>query len=59
MASPSRSPTIVELGQTENPPYQAGFGVLGRAAEDLIVVEIEVDYLTGRVDRERCDVIAR
>ena len=46
------------IGEAEQAAHHAQFRVLGRAAEKIIVVEVEVDDLAVAVDRDAGDVVA-
>src|SRR5262249_41799947 len=55
----SRFPTVVNLGETENPPDKPRLCVLGGATKNLVMIEVEVDHIAGGIDRKRADVMAQ
>ncbi len=53
-----RTPRVEDLGEAEQTSEEARFGVLDRAVEHLVVIEVEVDHVAPRIDRDRRDVVA-
>ena len=52
-------PAVENIGEAEQPAHHARFGVLGRASEKIVVVEIEIDDLAVAIDRDARDVVAK
>ena len=55
---PPLPPRIEDLGEAEHPTHEPRLGVLDRAVEELVVVEVVVDDIAPRVDGKRRDVVA-
>jgi len=51
-------PIVENVGQAKQPPDQPRLGVLSRAPEKGVVVEIEVDNVSEAVHRDAGNVVA-
>src|SRR5437588_2735745 len=50
-------PAVIDVREAEQPPHQPRFGVLCRAPEKSVVVEIKVDDVAVAVDRDAGDIV--
>jgi hypothetical protein len=51
-------PAVEHVGEAEEAPHHARFGMLGGTAEEVVVVEIEIDDVAVAVDRDAGNVVA-
>src|SRR5262249_2247261 len=56
---PSSFPAVEDVGEAEQSSHHARFGVLGRASEQVVVIEIEVDDFAVAVDCDAGDVVPK
>ncbi len=51
-------PAVEHVGEAEEAPHHARFGMLSGTAEEVVVVEIEIDDVAVAVDRDAGNVVA-